>query len=454
MHKALSIAGFDPTGGAGVLGDIKTFHSIGVYGFGVVTAITIQDTHGVYHVEPLTPSLIEGQIDALAKDAGIDYAKTGVLVNKGIVEVVSKCVERWGFSLVIDPVISPKSGVRLLDDEGVEALKGLLLPKAKVVTPNAEEASRLSGFKVDRIDEAIRAARVIAEEYHPEAVVIKCGHLKGDECIDVLYLRDKARYRLLRGPRIEGDVHGGGCVFSAALTAYLALGRDVEDATRLAKEYSLNARIYALKVGSGYPVANASWKVEKYAFKYEVLSELRKALSILERHGELIANLIPEVQSNLVYALPALYAKGLEDVAGVPGRIVRVGNRVRPMGEPAFGASRHVANYVLTAMKFNPSIRAAMNIRFDRRVLKAAEELGLRIGFFDRREEPPEVKLKEGASIPWGVETVVKRLGFVPDLIYHEGDWGKEPMAVILGESPIEVVRRVIEIAKKIGLTS
>ncbi len=154
------------------------------------------------------------------------------------------------------------------------------------------------------------------------------------------------------------------------------------------------------------------------------------------------------------YALPAFYARDLNDVAAIPGRIVRYMGKAKPSGPPTFGVSSHVASYILTAMKYDPEVRSAMNIKYDDRIIEAAKELGYVISSYDRRQEPPEVKAREGASIPWGgTEQAIKSVGGgVPDIIYHLGDWGgKEPEIVVLGKSPVEVVSKLLAVLRRIG---
>ena len=173
---------------------------------------------------------------------------------------------------------------------------------------------------------------------------------------------------------------------------------------------------------------------------------MRKAVKRLESIRS-FSRLIPESQSNLVMALSG--AEGVEDVAGIPGRIVKIYDEVRASDHPWFGASHHVARAILTAMKHDPRIRSAMNLRYGRELVETARKLGWSISFYDRREEPEEIKRMEGMTIPWGVETAIKRLGKVPDIIYHEGDWGKEPMLLILGRDPLEVVQKAEKLAQE-----
>ncbi|MCX7817230.1 MAG: sulfide-dependent adenosine diphosphate thiazole synthase [Syntrophales bacterium] len=177
--------------------------------------------------------------------------------------------------------------------------------------------------------------------------------------------------------------------------------------------------------------------------KKEYLSRLKEAGSVLE--DSCPGYLIPEVCSNLAFALPN--AQSLEEVAAFPGRIVRIGDRIKVVSDPQFGASSHVANIVLTVMRHDSQYRSAMNIRFDEEILKRCQEKGLSIAEFDRTLEPDDVKAKEGATLEWGVDYAIRECGFVPDIIFDRGSVGKEPMIRVIGRDPQDVVDKIMRIA-------
>ncbi len=447
---ALTIAGSDSGGGAGIQADLKTFAALGVHGMVALTSITAQNTCEVRAIFDLPPEMVEAQIDTVAEDLGVDAAKTGMLSNSDIIRAVARAVKRHGFPLVVDPVMIAKSGAPLLRPEAMDALIKEIIPLATVITPNKPEAEKLSGLKISSLNDAKNAAKKISEEYGAKAVIVKGGHMTGDESIDVLYYNGV--FREFKAPRIETkNTHGTGCSFSAAIAAELAKGKNILDAVRVAKEFITLAIKFGLPVGKGFgPVNPMAW-IAIPAEKYHVLSNLRLAIKILEEHGELVSKLIPEVQMNIAMSLPKLYAKGIEDVAGIPGRIVKVGNKIKASSPPEFGASKHVAKAILKAMEYNPAIRAAANIKYSEEILNIIKRLGFTISFYDRRKEPPEIKAKEGATIPWGIDEAIKACGGkVPDIIYHLGDWGKEPMIIIFGNDAIDVAHKIIKIAKEL----
>ncbi len=448
VPTALTIAGSDSGGGAGIEADIKTFAALGVHGLAAVTAVTAQNTVSFESAYVLSPDTVKAQVRAVAEDLGVDAAKTGMLCNASIVSAVAEVVREYCFPLVVDPVLRSKSGATLLNEDGVKALIKELIPIAKVVTPNAPEAERLTGVKVESIKGAREAAKVIVEELGAEAAVVKGGHVGGSEAVDVLY--HNGVFREFRSHRISSPcTHGTGCVFSAAITACLAKGLGVEESVRIAKELVTVAIRYGCRVGKGSCPVNPSAWVDIPAERWRAVAAVAEAVEMLEKSGELINPLVPEVQMNVVTAIPARYAGGVEDVAAVRGRVVRYGRGVRAVGPPEFGASSHLARAVLKVMEFDPRVRGAVNVRFSTEFLKVARSLGLTCSYYDRSEEPEEVKAVEGATIPWGVETAVRRAGgVVPDIIFHKGDVGKEPMINIFGFDAVDAVRKLIRVAE------
>jgi hydroxymethylpyrimidine/phosphomethylpyrimidine kinase len=251
MKTALTIAGSDSGGGAGIQADLKTFAAHGVFGTSAVTAITAQNTLGVTAWEAVASDLVTAQIEAVASDIGVDAVKTGMLANAAIVEAVGAAIASLDLPrVVVDPVMVAKGGAKLLDDEAIEAMKAELLPRAFVVTPNVLEASALAGIPVRNVDEARAAAERIAA-LGAAAVIVKGGHLPGADAIDVFF--DGREFVELRAPRIETrHTHGTGCTFSSAIAANLALGRPLGDAVARAKAYLTDAIRRAPGLGGGH----------------------------------------------------------------------------------------------------------------------------------------------------------------------------------------------------------
>jgi len=443
---ALTIAGSDSGGGAGIQADLKTFAALGVHGMSAITAITAQNTVDVTAIQDIDTNVIEAQIRAVVDDIGVDAAKTGMLHTPEIIQVVADLIREYGFTVVVDPVMIAKSGAALLKPESKETLIKELLPLAKVVTPNSMEAEALSGVTVTTLEDAKRAAKEIADK-GVEAVVVKGGHLFSEKkAIDLLYYQDKF-HEFMAERHETKDTHGTGCSFASAIAAEMAKGKSVIEAVDVAKKFVNTAIMYGLRIGKGSGPLNPMANLINESKKFAVLNNVKKAIEVIESTPEIV-KLFPEVQINIGMGLP--YATGPADFVAVPGRIVKIGGRAKASSCPRYGASAHVARTVLAVKQYDHTISAGMNILYSENAIKACEEMGLSVSFYDRREEPDEIKDIEGMTTKWGAEQAVKRIGKAPDAIYHFGDWGKEPMIVLLGKDAVQIAERAAQIAKKI----
>jgi phosphomethylpyrimidine kinase len=254
IRNVLSIAGSDPSGGAGIQADLKSFSARGVFGMAALTSLTAQNTQGVSGVVAVDPSFVAEQIRMVFTDVRVDAVKIGMIVNATIAEAVADVLEsHQGIPVVLDPVMVAKGGASLLDPEAVEALRSRLLPLATVITPNLPEAAVLLGERetADRATMGDQARRLLA--LGPAAVLLKGGHLAGEESPDVLVTRERTDW--FDAPRIPTrNMHGTGCSLSSAIAAELAKGLSVRTATRIAKDWLTEAVEAAdqLSVGSGH----------------------------------------------------------------------------------------------------------------------------------------------------------------------------------------------------------
>ena len=254
LPVALTIAGSDSGGGAGIQADLKTFAVLGVHGTSALTAITAQNTRGVTDILELPASLVREQIDAVVEDMGVHAAKTGMLSSAAIIEVVADAIARHGLGkLVVDPVMVAKGGAKLLRDDAVAALRARLVPLAAVLTPNLPEAGVLLGRRVASVAERAHAARDLVA-MGARAAVVKGGHADGD-VTDVFF--DGSRLVELEAERIATlNTHGSGCVFSAAITAAMARGAEPLEAVREAKSFVTRAIARSLEIGHGHGPVN------------------------------------------------------------------------------------------------------------------------------------------------------------------------------------------------------
>jgi len=261
MKRALTIAGSDSGGGAGIQADLKTFSALGVYGMSVLTAITAQNTIGVQGVLELPPDFVGLQIDSVLSDIGADAVKTGMIANAAIIEVIADKVRQWGIqNLVVDPVMVAKSGDPLLRPEARDALIEHLLPLARVVTPNLHEARVLTGLEIRTLEDMRQAAAAI-HALGARSVVVKGGHLEMvAECIDVLF--DGQEFYEFAAPRVQtANTHGTGCTFASAIAAGLAKGQGVPESVQAAKNYLTGAMRSAANwhLGQGHGPVDHFW---------------------------------------------------------------------------------------------------------------------------------------------------------------------------------------------------
>jgi|Deesub1362A_J573_1020465.scaffolds.fasta_scaffold00012_147 hydroxymethylpyrimidine/phosphomethylpyrimidine kinase len=439
LPVAMTIAGSDSGGGAGIQADLKTFAAFQVHGTSAITAITAQNTYSVTGVQAIDLDIIEKQIRAVVEDMGVDAAKTGMLYNTQIITRVAEVLNDYDFPLVVDPVMVAKSGADLLLPEAVEALVEKLLPRALVVTPNRREAEKLSGISINDLKMAKEAAKEIAS-LGPEGVIVKGGHISGSTSTDVFYY--EGEFHLLESPRYDDKTtHGTGCSFSAAIAAGLARGYDVVEAVKEAKVFISNAIRYGLLIGKGYGPVNPMTMMYREASRYATIRELSEFLNWLSKLKD-VGTLVPEVGMNVAYS--TIYPLDTDDIAAVPGRIRRMPYGGIIFSTPEYGSSDHLSRYLLKIREYDESIRVVVNIRYDENYISRFREMGLKVSYYDRRMEPEEIKNIEGATVPWGVEQAVKNLGNVPDVIYHKGDIGKEPMVVFFSRS-LEEAKKIIK---------
>ena len=437
----LSVAGFDPTCGAGVVADVKTFSYLGVYGLSVVSCVVVQNTLKVYQVIPISAEQVRKQLDVLFRDFTVDVVKIGLLPNAEVVDIVAEKIAEYQLRTVTDPVMSATSGGSLVDDKVVEIMKKKLLPITYVATPNIAEASVLIQNSISTLKDIENACEKLYG-FGVKNVVIKGGHLPGETAVDVFFDGDK--YKHLSLPKIiTRSVHGTGCIFSAAITGYLAQNLTCDDSIQKAKQLTWMAIKKSLEMGKKANLLFLSKQLqtpslelseEEFAIWCELTQAVETIVSIIPNEA------IPEVGMNIAYAKPN--AKNHLDVCALSGRIVKTLHKPQICGECVFGGSKHVAAIVLAAQHFDPSVRCAINIRYTQQILYRIQELGLTVGTFNRQLEPKDTK----SSMEWGTTQAIKSLGFVPDVVYDMGGIGKEPMIRILGANTSEIIEKLKEI--------
>lgn len=263
-QRVLTIAGSDSGGGAGIQADIKSISANGCYAASAITAVTAQNTIGVSAVQGLPIPLIEGQIDAVLSDIGADSVKIGMLHSGEVVRAVAKMLKKYQMTnIVLDPVMVAKSGDKLIEDEAIEVLKSVLMPMARVITPNIPEAEILLGESISKQDDMPSAAQGLGKKYGV-SVLLKAGHMTEDSLIDIFYNHETGETIAITSQRVHTkNVHGTGCTLSSAFAAQLAKGYSLNDAARAALKY-INEAIIAgadYEIGHGHGPANHFYKL-------------------------------------------------------------------------------------------------------------------------------------------------------------------------------------------------
>lgn len=437
MRTILTIAGFDPSSGAGITKDLDVFFSLGVHGQSIPSACVAQGPQGVDAVFPTPTDQFSMMLDVAAAGPRVDGVKIGVLWDEPYCTLVASFLRRKGrMPVVIDPVASAKNGVPLVTAGGLLRLKAEIFPLATVVTPNIDEAAVITGTRITTIEDMKEAARSILG-MGPKAVIVKGGHLEG-EPVDVLF--DGEEFAQFKRRRSERQVHGTGCILSSAITSFLVQGYPVKEAFLAAEEFMTAQLRESYRIDDeGYYYSSSVLTTGRSADRYEVIARLRKA-------GERIAALnmvefIPQVQLNIGYGMRG--AEGIEDVAAFPGRIGCHEGRILMKGEPRFGASSHVARMVLALMDRFPFMRSCANLRFSDALIEGAREKGMSVLSSDRRRGRKRAGETEDLGLVSAVGTALQGADRAPDIIYNRGAMGVEPMIGLFARDPLELIKKM-----------
>lgn len=428
--NVLSIGGSDPSAGAGIQQDLKTFYALGVYGLTVVTTITSQNSSKFSEANVLSTTAIKSQIRSIFSDFDVAAIKVGMVFTKEIILSIKSELEKRKIPIVLDPVIKSTTGGTLLKKNALRDYKKHLIPLSYAITPNVEEAGILSGVEINHRKDLEEAAHKI-QKLGTKNVVIT-GFVKSKTKISD-YILSNNNSSFIENKRISTINHGSGCAFSAALTVFLAERNNFFDSVKFANSYVGHYIQNANSFGRGIKIVEP----QKDALKEELRRKIKEFCKLD------VARYIPQCQTNFVYSKPK--PKGLDDCVGIQGRIVKTGNLVTVAGRLEYGGSKHVATAVLSMNKKFSRIRSAINLKLDQKLIKKFLEKGYIVESYDRKDEPQKVK-KEGSSIEWGIKTIIKNMKEPCDVIYHKGDFGKEPMLLVLGENPTSVMKKLANV--------
>ncbi|SEO01935.1 hydroxymethylpyrimidine/phosphomethylpyrimidine kinase [Halorientalis persicus] len=440
---ALTVAGSDSGGGAGIQADLKTMEACGVFGTSAITSVTAQNTRGVAGTHLLPTGEIEAQLDAVLDDFDVGAVKTGMLGTAEVVETVTAYADRLP-NLVVDPVMVAASGDRLLEPEAESAYEDLI-GAATLVTPNADEAAVLTGIEPGTEDE-MRAVGEQLRDLGATAALVKGGHVefadddRADEVVDVLVTDETVE--TVRHPRVETDAtHGSGCTLSSAIAAHLARDEDLTTAAEAGVDLLARAVRYPLDVGEGPGSVHHTVEARDRAAR-EPTAE--RVTEVVERFVDRdVSSLVPEVGMNVVGATP--YAERPDETAAVEGRITRTRSGVRPNRGVRFGASSHVARFLIACREFDAARRFAVNCRFGHDVAAALADLDGEVVTVD--DDAPD---SAGSIQRWLAETAFERADGSPVAVVDQGGVDREPMVKLLADDAAALAARTLAVCDTI----
>ena len=428
----LSIGGSDPSTGAGIQSDIKVFSSFNTHSLTVITAITGQNTSEFGMVEPVSQKILKNQLDSVMSDFKIDGIKIGMVYNSQIIKTLHHHLKKLKIPIVIDPVIKSTTGGMLIEKKAIEDFRKFLIPLATVITPNKFEAEILSKNRVSKKNTIKEISKTI-QNMGATNIVITGIEVKKNKISDFVLEKDNQYF--ISGDKILKKNHGSGCSYSAALTFALANKKSIKDSMKFAKQFAYDSIKNAQTVGKGIPITHIQ---EKDKISFELSDAINKFVEIREIYKN-----IPECQTNFVYSRQK--PKSIRDILGIAGRMVKTGKKVTIAGNLTYGGSKHVATGLLALNKKFPHVCSAINLRYQKSTISKIKKSKLIVYKYDRRKEPKNVKLKD-STVKWGIEKAIKNATEVPDVIYHEGDFGKEPMIIVFGENPHIVLSKILKI--------
>ncbi|AFO57470.1 bifunctional hydroxymethylpyrimidine kinase/phosphomethylpyrimidine kinase [Natrinema sp. J7-2] len=440
---ALTIAGSDSGGGAGIQADLATMAAHGVFGTSAITAVTAQNTRGVSSSHVLPTDEIDAQLEAVTDDFAVGAAKTGMLATTDVIETVAEHAREFAFPLVVDPVMVATSGDRLLEPDAERAYEDLL-GRATLATPNTDEAEVLTDIAVTDDESAVAAGEAILET-GVDAVLVKGGHVPGETVRDILVTAEHVR--TFEHPRVGTEAtHGSGCTLGSAITARLATGDSLETAVEGATAFLERAVRYYYDVGEGHGAVNHMVPLRNEAARERTAEAVQ---AVVDRVVEAdVSALVPEVGMNVVGATP--YADSAAETAAVEGRITRTLSGVHPNRGVRFGASSHVARFLLSAREFVPDLRFAVNCRFDAAVEDALEALEWPVAEYDRDQQPAEIRETADSTMGWGARQAFADRDEPPVAVIDRGAVGKEALVKIVADDPETLADRTLALDREV----
>jgi len=428
----LSIGGSDPSSGAGIQSDVKSFSEFGAYGLTVITAITGQNTSSFGMIEAVSKRILKNQLESVLTDFKIDGIKIGMVFNSEIIKTLYQQLKKLKIPIVVDPVIKSTTGGALIEKKAIKDFQKYIIPLATVITPNKFEAEILSKLKINSENTIEKIAKNI-QKMGAQNVVITGIEGKNNKIAD--FILEKSTKYQISGDKISCTNHGSGCNYSAAMIFAISNKKTIRESVKFAKEFAQDAIKNSIKVGNGIKITNSQKKDR-------INSDLSQSINEFVKIKNIYKN-IPECQTNFVYSKPK--PKSTKDILGLSGRIVKAGTEVIVAGNLTYGGSKHVATALLVVNKKFPEIHSAINLKYQNSTISKIKKSKFTISSYDRTQEPNDVK-NQGSTVAWGIKSAIKKLKTPPDIIFHKGDFGKESMIIVFGETPKNTMKKVLKI--------
>jgi len=426
----LSIGGSDPSSGAGIQSDIKVFSKLDIHCLTVITAITGQNTSNFGMVEPVSKNILENQLESIITDFKIDGIKIGMVYNSEIIKTLYHHLKKLKIPIVVDPVIKSTTGGMLIEKAAIIDFKKFIIPLATIITPNKFEAEILTKMKINSINTPEKIAKKI-QRMGAKNIVITGIKIKNKKISDFVLEKNKKYY--ITDKEISKINRGSGCIHSASVLYSIVKNKNIKKALEFAKKNTFNSIKNSKKIGKGIAITNMEESNEMKLLNS--INEFTKIKNIYKN--------IPECQTNFVYSKQK--PKSIKEILGISGRIVKSGEEVIVAGDLVYGGSKHVATALLTVNKKYSKIQSAINIKYKNDTISKIKKLKLTTYDYDRNHEPKNVK-NGGSTIEWGIKNAIKNSTKPPDIIYHKGDFGKEPMIIVFAETPDIVIKKILKI--------
>ena len=428
----LSIGGSDPSSGAGIQSDIKTFSKLNVHGLSVITAITGQNTSSFGMVEPVSKNILENQLESVLTDFKIDGIKIGMVYNSEIIKTIHHYLKKIEVPIIVDPVIKSTTGGMLIEKTAIMDFKKFIIPLATIITPNKFEAEILTKMKINTKNKPEKIARMI-QKMGAKNVVITGVEVKNKKILDFVLEANKKYF--LKDENILKINRGSGGIHSSVTLYGITKNKKIKESLEFAKKNTLDSIKNSKKVGKGVVITNAMELDIKKIKLSNAINEFTKIKNIFQN--------IPECQTNFVYSKHK--PKSIKEIVGISGRIVKAGKEVIVAGDLEYGGSKHVATALLAVNKKYSKIQSAINLKYKNETILKIKKSKLTTYDYDRNQEPENVKNK-GSTVGWGIKNAIKNSKTSPDVIYHKGDIGKEPMIIVFAETPDAIIKKILKI--------